>query len=67
MPITLVPAAGLDWYLLESHRAAWKSAGDFAISIASIKRVIDHIHAGDADLVLLGRSIAAEAWGRLTF
>lgn len=67
MQIILVLAVGLDWYLLESQRAAWKAAGVFAISAASIKGAIDHFQAGDFDLVLLGPSIPAEARERLTF
>jgi hypothetical protein len=67
MQIILVLAVGLDWYLLENQRAAWKSAGVFAISTASIKGAIDHFQAGDFDLVLMGPSIPAEARERLTF
>ena len=66
MQIILVLAVGLDWYLLESHREAWKSAGYFVISTTLIKGAIDHFHAGDFDLVLLGHSIPAEARERLT-
>jgi len=47
--------------------AAWKSAGYFAISTASIKDAINHFKAGDFDLVLLGHSIPVEARERLTF
>jgi len=67
MQIILVLAVGLDWHLLESHREAWKSAGCFATSTASIRGAIDHFHAGDFDLVLLGHSIPAEARERLAF
>ncbi len=67
MQITLVLAVELDWHLLDSHRAAWKSAGYFVISTASIKGAIDQFQDGDFDLVLLGHSIPAEARERLTF
>lgn len=67
MQITLVLAVGLDWHLLDGHRAAWKSAGYFIISTASIKDAIDQFQDGDFDLVLLGPSIPAEAKERLTF
>jgi DNA-binding NtrC family response regulator len=67
MQIILVLAVGLDWYLLESHRTAWKSAGVFAISTTSIRGAIDHFQAGDFDVMLLGNSIPAEARERLTF
>lgn len=66
MQISFVLAVGLDWYLLESHRAAWNSGGYFVISTASVKSAIDHFEAGDFDLVLLGHSIPAEARERLT-
>ena len=67
MQIILVLAVGLDWHLLESQRAAWKSAGYFVISTASVKDAIDHFQNGDFDLLLLGHSIPAEARERLTF
>lgn len=66
MQVTFVLAVGLDWYLLESHRAAWRQAGYFVISAASIKGAIEHFQVGDFDLVLLGDSIPAEARERLT-
>jgi hypothetical protein len=65
MQIIFVLAVGLDRTLLECHRAAWKSAGYFAISTASIKGAIDHFQAGDFDLVLMGHSISAEGRERL--
>lgn len=67
MPIVVVLAVGLDWYLLERHREAWKAVGYFVVSTASIKGAIDHLQVGDFDLVLLGHSIPAEARERLVF
>ncbi len=65
MPVTVVLAVGLDSWLLEDHRAAWRSAGYYVISTASIKEGINHFKAGDFDLVLLGHSIPAEAREKL--
>jgi len=67
MPINVVLAVGLDSWLLESQRTAWKSEGYFVISAASAKEAISHFKAGDFDLVLLGHSIPIEARERLTF
>lgn len=67
MPVTVVLAVGLDSWLLEDHRAAWRSAGYYVISTASIKEAINHFKAGDFDLVLLGHSIPAEAREEIAF
>lgn len=67
MQVTVVLAVGLDWNLLENHSAAWKSAGYFVVSTASIQGAIDQFRAGDFDMVLLGHSISAESRERLTF
>ena len=67
MQVIIVLAVGLDWHLLESNRAAWKSAGYFVISTTSIKDAINHFQNGDFDLVLIGHPIPADARERLTF
>ena len=67
MPINVVLAVGLDSWLLENQRTAWKSAGYFVISAESVKEAISHFKAGDFDLVLLGHSIPVETRERLTF
>ncbi len=65
MRIVFILAVGVDRYLLESQREDWKSAGYFVISTASFNGAIDHFQAGDFELVLLGRSMPAEARERL--
>lgn len=65
MPLTVVLAVGLDSCLLEEQRAAWRSAGYYVTSTASIKEAINHFEAGDFDLVLLGHSLPEEAKERL--
>jgi DNA-binding response OmpR family regulator len=67
MPLTVILAVGLDPLIAIAQSAAWKSAGYIVISVASIKKAIDHFRAGDFDLVLLGNSISLESKERLTF
>jgi DNA-binding response OmpR family regulator len=67
MPLTVILAVGLDPLIAATQSAAWKSAGYIVISVASIKKAIDHFKAGDFDLVLLGNSISLESKERLTF
>jgi DNA-binding NtrC family response regulator len=67
MPLTVVLTVGLDSWLLEAQKAAWRSEGYYVISTASIKEAINHFEAGDFDLVLLGHSIPEEARERLAF
>jgi hypothetical protein len=65
MPNTIVLAVGLDWWLLEQHGAAWKSAGFIVVWTASINDAIDCLKAGVFDLVMLGQSIPAETREKL--
>ena len=67
MPLTVILAVGLDPLLGLAQSTAWKSAGYIVISVATIKKAIDHFKAGDFDLVLLGNSISLESKERLTF
>lgn len=67
MPITVVLAVGLNWSLMESRRASWKTEGYSVISTASIREAIDHFSAGDFDIVLLGRAINLVDMERLIF
>jgi len=67
MPLTVILAVGLDPLIAMAQSAAWKSAGYIVVSVASIKKAIDHFRAGDFDLVLLGNSISLESKERLIF
>jgi DNA-binding NtrC family response regulator len=67
MAMTVVLTIGFDPWFFEAQRALWRSAGYFITSAGSIREAIDHVKAGDFDLVLLGNSIAAEDRERLTF
>jgi hypothetical protein len=67
MPQTVVLAVGLDGPHPASQTSAWRSAGYFVTSAASIRDAIVHFRDGDFDLVLLGHSIPADSRERLTF
>jgi DNA-binding response OmpR family regulator len=67
MALTVILAVGLDPLLGLAQSAAWKSAGYIVVSVATIKKAIDHFRAGDFDLVLLGNAISLESKERLTF
>jgi DNA-binding NtrC family response regulator len=67
MPIAVVLAVGLDSLHLASQKSLWKSAGYVVVPARSIKDAIDHFHAGDFDLVLLGHTLSTENKERLTF
>ena len=67
MALTVVLTIGFDPWFFEAQRAHWRSAGYFITSAGSIREAIDHVKAGDFDLVLLGNSISAEDRERLSF
>lgn len=66
MPLTVVFAVGLDFWLLATHTKAWRTAGHIVVSADSIGEAIDHFNVGDFDLVVLGDSISIENRQRLT-
>jgi DNA-binding response OmpR family regulator len=67
MPLTVLLAVGLDSSLLATQKLAWRSAGYFVTSAASLREAILHVNEGDFDLVLLGHSLPAESRERLTY
>jgi hypothetical protein len=67
MALTVILAVGLDPLPGLAQHESWKSAGYIVISVATIKKAIDHFKAGDFDLVLLGDAISLESKERLTF
>jgi DNA-binding response OmpR family regulator len=60
MPITIALAIGFDPWLLESQRAAWRSAGCFVTGTGSMREAMDQLKSGDFDLVLLDHSISLQ-------
>jgi CheY-like chemotaxis protein len=65
MSIAVVLAIGMDSWVLEAQRKAWRSAGYFVTSAGSIGEAIDDFQGGDFDLVLMSHSIPAQSRERL--
>src|ERR1035437_7512158 len=67
MRIRVILAVGLDSSLYQTKSSAWESAGYLVTSAPSVKEAIEHVRAGDFDLVILGQFIPPKSRERLSF
>ena len=67
MSLTVILAVGLDSWKLTAQSSVLRPAGYIVVSAHSIRDAIDHVKAGDFDLVLLDHSISVEDKEKLTF
>src|ERR1035441_3393079 len=66
MSINVVLAVGMDLWVLERKRKAWREAGYFVTPAGSVREAIDDFRSGDFDLVVMSASIPAESRERFT-